>query len=118
MPYSITKIPDGDLNLGSISGEIVNLQPSTSDYATSGYALIDGETVVNNSALASSLNVDLYRVLFALPVSGQNGYVPEFNSTTKKVKVMRQNGTTGPLQEVPAGTDLSALTFQLLLGGL
>ena len=39
MAYTITKIPDGDCNLGNLNGEFVNLQPSSSDYATGGYAI-------------------------------------------------------------------------------
>ena len=116
MAYTITKNPDGDVNLGSLNGEFVTLQPSTSDYATGGYALIDGVTVVDTSSL--NQNVDLYRVLAAIPSGSASGYVPVFNATTKKIAMRQQNGTTGQLQEVPANTDLSAYSFQFLLVGL
>lgn len=116
MAYTLTKLPDGDANFGSLNGEFVNLQPSTSDYPTGGYAIFDGVSVVDNSNL--NANCDLYRLLAAIPVSGQNGYVLQGNMTTKKVQVFRQNASTGALQEVPANTDLSSLTFELLLLGL
>lgn len=116
MAYTVTKNPDGDCSLGSLNGEFVTLQPSTSDYSTGGYALVDGVSVVNNSTLQA--NCDLYKILAALPVGGQGGYVPVLNPTTKKVQMFRQTAATGALVEVPSLTDLSAQAFQLLLMGL
>lgn len=115
MAYTVTKNPDGDVSLGSWNGELVTLQPSSSDYATGGYALVDQNQVVNNSAL--SANTDMYRILAVIPVGGQGGYDPVWNPTTKKVQVFRQTAATGALAEVPANTDLSAQAFQLLLAG-
>ena len=116
MAYTITKLPDGDVNFGSLNGEFVNLQPAVSDYPTGGYPIIDGETVVNTPT--KNANCDMYKVLAALPVSGQSGLVPQFNAGAKTLALMEQNGTTGGLAEVPAGTDLSKYTFELLLIGL
>lgn len=115
MAYKITKIPDGDINLGNLNGEIVQLTDSTSDYPTGGYAIIDGVSVVNNSALAQ--NVDLYRVVVAEPAGGQGGYNIVWNPATKKIQVFQGAAGLGPGTEVPANTDLSAYTFQLLLAG-
>lgn len=116
MPYTITKIADGDLSLGSINGEIVHLQPSTSDYPPGGYAFVDGVAVVDNPSLTA--NIDLYRLLVAIPAGGQGGYVPSYDYINKKYKLYQQSAATGPLTEVPASTDLSALTFRILLEGL
>lgn len=115
MAYTITKNPDGDCNLGSLNGEFVTLQPSTSDYATGGYALIDGVSVVDTSSL--NANVDLYRVLAAIPASNPSGYVPAFNAVTKKIEFFQQSAATSALTQVPANTDLSAYSFQFLLVG-
>lgn len=116
MAYTVTKNPDGDVSLGSWNGELVTLQPSTSDYSNNGYALVDQNQVVNNSALTA--NCDMYRILAVIPVGGQGGYVPVWNPTTKKVQVFRQTAATSALVEVTTGTDLSAQAFQLLLAGL
>lgn len=118
MAYSITKQPDGDVSLGSMNGEFVTLQPSSSDYSTGGYLIVDGISVVNNPALQNLANVDLYKVLAALPVGGQGGYVPVLNPVTKKVQMFRQSAASSALTEVPAATDLSAQAFSLLLIGL
>ena len=116
MAYAITKLPDGDVSFGSWNGELVSLQPSTSDYATGGYQLVDGVSVVDNPAL--NANIDLYRLIVVVPAGGQGGYVPVLNPTNKKVQMFQQSAATGALTEVPASTDLSAQTFQLLLLGL
>jgi hypothetical protein len=115
--YTLTKIPDGDVNFGNQNGEYVDLQPGTSDYATSGYAIIDGVSAVDNPTLLSSVNCDMYNVVAAIPVANEGGYVLQFQSATKKVKVMQQSAATGPLTEVPANTNLAAQTFRLLLIG-
>jgi hypothetical protein len=116
MAYKITKQLDGDVSLGSLNGEFVNLQPATSDYPTGGYAIVDEVSVVDNPSL--NANCDLYRLLTVIPAGGQLGYVPSYVPSTKKLEMYQQNATTGQLQQVPAGTDLSALTFSLLLVGL
>ena len=115
--WTITKQPDGDVSLGSWNGELMTLQPGSSDYSNNGYLLVDGVSVVNNSALANLQNVDLYKILAVIPVGGQGGYVPVLNPVTKRVQVFRQTAATGALAEVPTGTDLSAQPFNLLIAG-
>lgn len=116
MAYTITKQPDGDVNVGSMNGEFVVLQPSTSDYPTGGYAIIDGVSVVDNSAL--NQNCDLYRVLTALQAGLSGGYNLVFNQTTKKLQVFSGASGAGPDTEVAANTNLAASPFYLLLLGL
>jgi hypothetical protein len=116
MAFTVTKNPDGDVSFGSWNGELVTLQPSPSDYPPGGYALVDGVSVVDNPNL--SANIDLYRLLVVVPAGGELGYVPSFNSSTKKLAMYQQSAATGQLTQVPNGTDLSALSFQLLLLGL
>ena len=110
MAYVITKQPDGDVNLGNLNGEFVSLSDSISDYATGGYALVGGEAGV---ASPSTINVDLWRILTAVPIGGQGGYSPVWNSTTGKLQMFPNNS----LSEANPNTDLSAYTFQLLVLG-
>lgn len=113
MAYTITKVPDGDISLGSLRAEQVQLQPAAADYAPGGY-LIQG---IAGSTEATG-NVGLSKVLFVIPVGGQGGYVPVFNPATSKVQMFQQGAAAGALTEVAAGTDLSAFTFNLLVVGL
>jgi len=117
MAYVITKQPDGDVSLGSLNGELVSLSDSISDYATGGYALIGGETAANNNT-PNLINIDLWRILTAVPVGGQGGYNVVWNPSTQKVQVFQGIAGLGPGTEVPASTDLSAYTFNLLVVGL
>jgi hypothetical protein len=110
MSYAIVKQPDGDVSLGNLNGEYVCLSDSISDYATGGYAIVDGEQFNANSAL--TINCDLWRILTALPAGGQNGYQPVWNPTTKKLQMFTSANT-----EVSNGTDLSPYSFYLLLVG-
>jgi len=114
MAYTITKLPDGDLSLGNLRGELVNLQPALSDYPTNGYLIqgIGGTT-------ESTGNVGMDKILAVLPVGGQQGYEPVWQPATSKLE-MFYNGSSypSPQVQVPASTDLSALTFELLLIGL
>jgi hypothetical protein len=113
MPFQLKKLPDGDLSLGNLRGELVNLIPSTSDYATGGY-LIQGI----GGATENTGNVGLAKVLGVLPVGGQGGYNPVWNPATSKLQ-MYWNATAGtPDSEVTAGTNLATNTFQLLVIGL
>lgn len=114
MPYSVTKNPDGDVSLGSVNGEFVTLTPSTSDYALGGYALIDGVAVVDNPSL--SQNIDLYRLLVAVPAGGPAGLTPSYNPATKKVQFFEAGVGTAPGIEFTAGINIAP--FQLLLIGL
>jgi hypothetical protein len=113
MAYTITKLADGDLSLGNLRGELVNLQPASSDYPTGGY-LIQGI----GGATESTGNVGMDKVLAVLPVGGQQGYEPVWQPATSKLEML-YNGSSAPGSnvQVPASTDLSALTFELLLLG-
>lgn len=115
MAYSITKQPDGDVSLGSVNGEFVVLQPSTSDYPPGGYAIVDGVSVVDNSAL--NANCDLYRVLTVLPAGLSGGYNLYWNQNTKKLQVFSGASGAGPDVEIAANTNLAASPFYLLLIG-
>ena len=106
MAYSITKLSDGDLSLGNLRGELVNLKPALSDYPTGGY-LVEGI----GGATERTGNVGMDKVLAAIPVGGQQQYAPVWQPATSKVE-MWLNGS-----QVAASTDLSALTFELLLVG-
>lgn len=111
MAVTITKLPDGDVSLGSLNGELISLSDSVSDYATGGYSIVGGEAYNANSSL--TINCDLWRILTVVPVGGQGGYSPVWNSTTQKVQIFPNNSLT----EATANTDLSAYTFNLLILG-
>lgn len=119
MAYQVVKQPDGDLSLGNLRGELVNLNPAAADYATGGY-LIEGI----GETTESTGNVGLYKVLTAIPAGGQGGFVPVWNPTTSKLQIFESAAVAAtpaaaaPLAEVAAGTDLSAYSFELLLIGL
>lgn len=113
MAYSVTKQNDGDLSLGNLRGELVNLLPAVSDYPTGGYALQG----IGGNPLTSG-NVGMDKILAVAPVGGQGGYVPVFNPSTNKLQMFQQSAATGPLTECTANEDLSAQTFSLLLIGL
>jgi hypothetical protein len=120
MAYTVTKNADGDVNLGTLQGVFVTLQPAAADYVSgTGYALIDGVAVVDGAA-ASTQNIDLYRLQALLAAMNCGGYVLQLSivGNTKAIRVYRQNASTGALQECPTGTDLSALAFVLLLAGV
>ena len=116
MAYVITKQPDGDVSLGNLNGEFVSLSDSVSDYATGGYAIISGETANTNNT-PNLINCDLWKVLMAIPQSGQGGYSVVWNLATQKVQIYEPAGSGAPGNEVPNGTDLSAYVFNLLLVG-
>jgi len=107
MAYTITKLPDGDLSLGNLRGELVNLQPALSDYPTGGY-LIEGI----GGTTESTGNVGMDKVITVIPAGGQQQYSPVWQPATSKLE-MWSGGS-----QVAANTDLSTLTFELLLIGL
>lgn len=112
MAYTIAKLPDGDLSLGNLRGELVNLQPAVSDYPAGGY-LLQG---IGGSPLTPG-NVGMDKILAVLPVGGQQGYSPVWNPTTSKVQIEYVSSAPAAQQQVPTNTDLSALTFELLVLG-
>ena len=107
MAYTITKLSDGDLSIGNLRGELVNLQPALSDYPTGGY-LIEG--IGGNPLTAGNVGMD--KVLTVIPAGGQQQYSPVWQPATSKLE-MWSGGS-----QVTANTDLSTLTFELLLIGL
>lgn len=113
MAYQLVKQPDGDLSLGNLRGELVNLLPASSDYPLGGY-LVQGEA----GATESTGNVGLAKVIFIIPIGGQAGYSPVFNPVTSKVEVFQDSTAQGPGGRVLPGTDLSAFSFGLLVVGL
>ncbi len=107
MAYTITKLPDGDLSLGNLRGELVNLQPALSDYPTGGYLIqgIGGST-------ESTGNVGMDKVLTVIPAGNQQQFKPVWQTATSKLEMWDGDS------QVAANVDLSALTFELLLIGL
>lgn len=79
--------------------------PAASDYTTGGYTLTPGQ------------GISLKIIYYVIPLGGQAGYVPVWNTTTGKLQIYQQSAATGPLTEVPASTNLSAESFSLLLIG-
>jgi hypothetical protein len=112
---TIAKVPDGDVSIGNLNGEIVTLNDAATAYVTGGYPFVDQSTV--NNAGTGSVNVDLWKIVGIIPLGGQGGITPVYNLTTKKLQMFWVNALTSALGEVPNGTDLSALTFQLLVIG-
>lgn len=114
MAYTVKKNADGDVSLGSLRAEIVTLQPAAADYATGGYLIQGiGGTTENTG------NVGMDKVLGVLPMGGNMGYQLIWNQATSKLQVWWTGPAfSGVLAQVPAGTDLSALAFQLLVIGI
>ena len=112
MAYKLTKLSDGDISLGNLRAELITLVPSVSDYATGGY-LIPG---IGGTTEATG-NVGMDKVLFVIPVGGQQGYNPVWQTSTSKMAMFEDSGAVGPFGQVPALTDLSAYTFELLVVG-
>lgn len=116
MAYSVTKQNDGDLSLGNLRGELVNLIPASSDYAIGGY-LMEG---IGGNPLTSG-NVGMDKILGVIPCGDNDAtsaYFLKWNTSTQKLQVFQDSTNGNPMSEVPANTDLSAFSFQLLLIGL
>ena len=79
---TITKLPDGDLSLGNLRGELITLQPAVGDYVPGGYLIqgIAGTTETTG-------DVGLSKVLIVEPAGGQGGLNPVWNPTTSKVQI-------------------------------
>ena len=54
---------------------------------------------------------------FVIPIGGQGGYVPVWSRSSPRLQVWQQSAATSALTEVPAATDLSKYTFNLLVVG-
>lgn len=94
---TITKLPDGDISLGNLRGELISLQPAASDYATGGYLIqgIGGST-------ESTGDVGLDKVLFVEPAGGQGGLTVVWNPSTSKVQMF--SGSVGPGTPIGLGS--------------
>jgi hypothetical protein len=46
-----------------------------------------------------------------------SGYLLRYDPVNQTIRAFQQNGSTGPLVEVPNGTDLSAVTVMVLVKG-
>ena len=90
---------------GAVEVRFVNCTPAAADYATGGYTLTPGQGI----SLAVIYIVDY--------IGGLGGYTPVWNLTTQKLQVFQSAAALGPATEVPAATDLSGFTFQLVLIG-
>lgn len=113
MAYKLNKLPDGDLSLGNLRGELVNLVPSVSDYASGGY-LIQG--IGGTTQNTGNVGIDVVKAV--LPVGGQGGYNPVWNPVTSKLQMFWNASSGSPDGEVTAGTNLAAQTFLLLVLGI
>lgn len=110
---TITKVPDGDISFGNKNAEEFTLSDAPSSYALGGYPLIAGEAVSNNPALASSQNIDLWRIDTVQTWGNFSGYSIQWNYVTQKLMVFRPGTANNPESEVPAGTDISGTVFLL-----
>lgn len=112
---TIAKVPDGDLNLGNVNGEMVTLIDAAAAYVTAGYPFTGNQAYLNNTAL--TVNVDLDKIYFVIPIGGQGGIEPVWNPATGKMQMFWNGAINGAAAEVPANTDLSAYTFYFLVVG-
>jgi len=111
---TITKVPDGDISFGNKNAEEFTLSDAPSSYPTGGYPFFAGEAVTNNPSLASSQNIDLWRIDTIQPWGQNLGYIPEWDTVYQKLRFY--NLATGA--EVASGTDLSGVVFLLCAIGL
>ena len=112
MPYTLTKVSDGDNVLGKWRAELVNLQPAVSDYATGGYSIIGIAGTTETTG-----NVGIEKVQFVIPAGGNGGWMPSWNVTTSKLQVFADSSSNGASPEAAANTNLAGYTFQLLVVG-
>ena len=76
-----------------------------SSYATNGYAV-------------TSHDCGLAGLTHAVIMSAcKQGYIIEWEGLTKSIRVFRVSGTSSPLAEVPAGTDLSGISVDIMAVG-
>ncbi len=110
---TVAKVPDGDVSFGNKNGEIFTLSDAPSSYPTGGYPLVGGEAVTNNNALASTQNIDLWRIDTVMAWGQQQGYNPKWNVTYQKLQLWQVGTANNPEVEVPNGTDVSGFVFLL-----
>lgn len=114
---TITKVPDGDVSFGNKSGEVFTLSDAPTSYAHGGYPLIGGEAVANNPSLASSQNIDLWRIDTVQTWGNFSGFSPQWNYVTQKLMIFWPGAANAQQVEVPAGTDISGTVFLLCAQG-
>lgn len=100
----------------------------TLDASPDGRATAGGEAIrrgklnvgvyATNGVAVTKASFDLWVGLIGLYVHPAGGYLFEWDKPNGKVKAYRQNNTTGPLQEVPNATDLSAVEPRFRAEGL
>jgi hypothetical protein len=108
MAYQFAAATPNVFSLSPFAAEFVTLTPAAADYVAGGYTPTPGTGIA------------MGKILFAIPVGGQGGWIPVWNPTTGKIQMFTASATPGPavaLSEVTAGTDLSAQVFEFLLIG-
>jgi len=107
MAATVTSVFSGSI-LGAKQRVSVTTITGDSSYATGGYAITANQ-------------VGFSRITAVLAVGANTGYVPTWDATNSKLKVFygdNNNASDGPLIEVPAATDLSAVSFTVLAFGI
>lgn len=106
MAATVTSVFSGSV-LGAKQRVSVTTVTGDASYATGGYAI-------------SGNQVGFNRITAVVPVAN-TGYIPVWDATNSKLKVFysdNNNASDGPLIEVPAATDLSAVSFTVLAFGI
>lgn len=107
MAATVTSVFSGSI-LGAKQRISVTTITGDSSYATGGYAITANQ-------------VNFSRITAVLAVGANTGYVPVWDAANSKLKVFygdNNNASDGPLIEVPAATDLSAVSFTVLAFGI
>jgi hypothetical protein len=107
MAATVTTVFAGNL-LGAKQRLSVETVTGDASYATGGYAVVPNQ-------------FGFTRISAVIPVGTNTGYVPVWDATNSKLKVFygdNNNAADGPLIEVPATTDLSAVSFTVLAFGV
>jgi hypothetical protein len=117
MALTITHFPDIRAYLGeSAVLEVWNLQPAAADYVTGGYPIPAGSfqlgKIVGAVVIGTNSAGATYLGQFVLPTTPLT--TPQ---NTINFKVVYSAGAAGVFTEVPAGTDLSAISWNVLAWG-
>lgn len=107
MAATVTTVFSGSL-LGAKQRISVTTITGDASYATGGYAITANQ-------------VGFSRITAVLVVGANTGYVPVWDSTNSKLKVFYADNNAvvdSALIEVPAATDLSAVSFTVLAFGI